>query len=89
MYRKLILVGAMTAAFTAPAFAEWNVLKPMPAPASGSASCIVVQRVAAATGEERIAGPFTTKKKARAAAAAAPDCLNHTSTQTPMKGSKP
>ena len=74
MYRKLILAGAMTAAFTAPAFAEWNVLKPTPGPASPTDLCMIVERTAAATGETKIAGPFATEAEAKTAAEAAPAC---------------
>jgi hypothetical protein len=74
MYRKLILAAAMTAAFSAPAFAEWNVLKPVPAPANPDELCMVVERGAAATGETKIAGPFATQSEANAAAATAVAC---------------
>ena len=50
MYRKLILTGAMTVALTAPAFAEWNVLKGVPGPSESESACMVVERTAAATG---------------------------------------
>lgn len=76
MYRKLILAAAATAAFTAPAFAEWNVLKPNPAPSGSEEVCMIVERTAAATGEALIAGPFATEDEAKAAADAAPACMN-------------
>jgi hypothetical protein len=74
MYRKLILAAAMTAAFSAPAFAEWNVLKTIPAPQSAGELCMVVERGAAATGETKIAGPIATQKQANAAEATAVAC---------------
>jgi hypothetical protein len=76
MYRKLILAGAMTAAFTAPAFAEWNVLKAVPGPSGSESACLVVERTAAATGETLIAGPFASETEANAALEAAPACAN-------------
>jgi hypothetical protein len=80
----------MTAALTAPAFAEWNVLKPVPAPATASDSCMIVERTAAATGEEKIAGPFSTESAAKAAAATAPGCMNQNAARhNPMNVSKP
>jgi hypothetical protein len=89
MYRKLILAGAMTAALTAPAFAEWNVLKPVPAPSTATDVCMIVQRTAAAAGEERIAGPFATEAQAKTAAAAAPACINQNADHNDaMKGAK-
>jgi hypothetical protein len=90
MYRKLILAAAMTAAFSAPAFAEWNVLKPVPAPSSATDVCMIVERTAAKTGEERIAGPFATESQAKTAAAAAPACINQNADHSsPMNGAKP
>ena len=74
MYRKLILAAAMTAAFSAPAFAEWNVLKPIPTPKSSDEVCMVVDRGAAATGEMKIAGPFATQSEANAALTSALAC---------------
>ena len=74
MYRKLILAGAMTAALTAPALAEWNVLKPVPGPANPGELCMVVDRGAAITGETKIAGPFATRADAYKAEAAAVPC---------------
>jgi hypothetical protein len=67
MYKKLILAGAMTAAFAAPAFAEWNVLKPNQPPATATQVCMVVER-AAAPGETQIAGPFASEEEAKTAA---------------------
>lgn len=69
MYKKLILAGAMTAAFAAPAFAEWNVLKPNQPPATATQVCMVVER-AAAPGETQIAGPFASEEEAKTAAMA-------------------
>jgi hypothetical protein len=90
MYRKLILAGAMTAALSAPAFAEWNVLKPVPAPATAYDSCIIVERTAAATGEQKIAGPFSTESAAKTAAASATACMNQNAAHhNPMNVSKP
>ena len=76
MYRKLILAGAMTAAFTAPAFAEWNVLKAVPGPSGSTSACMVVERIAAPAGETLIAGPFATEAEAQAALDSAPGCEN-------------
>ena len=76
MYRKLILAGAMTAAFTAPAFAEWNVLKAVPGSSGGESACMVVERIAAPAGETLIAGPFVTEAEAKAALDTAPGCEN-------------
>jgi hypothetical protein len=64
----------MTAAFTAPAFAEWNVLKPIPGPANPGELCMVVDRGAASMGEMKIAGPFATRAEANKAEGAAAAC---------------
>jgi hypothetical protein len=74
MYRKLILAGAMMAALTAPAFAEWNVLKPIPTAANPGELCMVVERGAATAGETKIAGPFATQAQANAAESSAAAC---------------
>jgi hypothetical protein len=86
MYRKLILAGAMTVAFTAPAFADWNVLKPVPGPSDAKEVCMIVERVAAATGETLIAGPFMTEAEAKTAAEAAPACKNEGAEDAPASG---
>jgi hypothetical protein len=88
MYRKLILAGAMTAAFTAPAFAEWNVLKAVPGPSGSESACLVVERIAAATGETLIAGPFASESEAQAALDAAPACSNR-NTDSGKESSQP
>jgi hypothetical protein len=74
MYRKLILAGAMTVALTAPALAEWNVLKAVPGPANPGELCTVVDRGRAISGEMKIAGPFATQAQAKQAEAAAAAC---------------
>ena len=88
MYRKLILAGAMTAAFTAPAFAEWNVLKAVPGPSTAESACMVVERIAAPAGETLIAGPFATEAEANAALDAAPACENR-NTESDKKSPSP
>jgi hypothetical protein len=61
MLRKLIIASATLAALTAPTLAasNWNVIRPTAgAPTKASSSpCFVAERNAA-TGEERIAGPY-------------------------------
>ncbi len=90
MYRKLILAGAMVAAFSAPAFAEWNVLKPTAAVSGPENVCMVVERVAAVAGETMIAGPFATEAEAKTAADSAPACKNEgTSNAGESTGSSP
>ena len=77
MFPRLIVAGALTAAFTVPSLAaEWNVLKPTPAPADAKEVCLVVERAAAVAGETLIAGPFATEEEGKAAAMAAPACTN-------------
>lgn len=69
MFRKIIVAGALLAAISGPAMAaDWYIVKSSagPAGASGEAGgnydpCMVVDRMAAATGEEQIAGPFPTQ----------------------------
>jgi hypothetical protein len=82
MYRKLILAGAMTAALTAPAFAEWNVLKAVPGPSGSQSACLVVERIAAPAGETLIAGPFATEAEAKSALDAAPACENRNANES-------
>ena len=88
MYRKLILAGAMTAAFTAPAFAEWNVLKAVPGPSGSESACLVVERIAAPAGETLIAGPFASESEAKSALDAAPACHNR-NTDSDKSSSQP
>lgn len=64
MLRRLIIVSAALAAFTAPALAAgWNVIKETGSPSlSAISSCIVVDR-AAIGGEEQVAGPYGTQQE--------------------------
>ena len=64
--RKIVIAAALVGAISTPAMAaDWYIVKSSagPAGATGENSgnydpCMVVDRMAAATGEQQIAGPF-------------------------------
>jgi hypothetical protein len=70
MLRQLILAGTILAAISAPALADWYVLKGAP---PGEGDCFVADRMAAA-GESQIAGPFATQAAGEEAAAGQAGC---------------
>jgi hypothetical protein len=73
--RTLIIAAIVTAAATAPALADWNIVKSVPETTNGG-SCMVVERDAAATGETRVGGPFATEAEAKAAVDTTEACRN-------------